>query len=91
MKPSSSPRSSKPLIELDDLTWQIHRFERKKRRLHRKMMRIQHDVELVNLKLKSQQSARRDWMVFSMTCICVAYCIAWIMLQIWLDLRVLPS
>lgn len=91
MKPSSSLRSTKPLIELDDLNLQIHRFERKKRRLCRKMMHIQHDVEIASFKLKSQQLARRDWMIFSLTCIFVVAGIAWVMLQSWLELRVFLS
>ena len=91
MKTSSALRSPKPLIELDDLTWQAHCFEKKKRRLHRKMMKIQYQTQIEHIKLKSQQSARRDWMIFCITCIAITSGIAWIVFQTWLQLPVLQS
>jgi hypothetical protein len=91
MKTSSALRSPKPLIELDDVTWQIHCFEKKKRRLHRKMMKIQYQTQIEHIKLKSQQSARRDWMFFCITCITITAGIAWIVFQTWLQLSVLQS
>jgi hypothetical protein len=91
MKTSSALRSPKPLIELDDLTWQIHSFEKKKRRLYRKMMQVQHQTQLEQIKLKSRQSTRRDWMIFCITCIFTSAGIAWIVFQSWLELCILQS
>jgi len=91
MKPSSVLRSPKPLVELEDLSWQIHCLEKKKRRLHRKMIKVQYQTQTEQIKLKSQQSARRDWMIFCITCISITTIIAWIVFQAWLQLSVLQS
>jgi hypothetical protein len=91
MKPSSSPRSPKPLIDLDDLSWQIHRFEKKKRRLYRKMMKVQHQTQIEQIKCNNRESVRRDWMIFCITCIFMTAGIAWIVFQNWLDLCILQS
>jgi uncharacterized membrane protein YbaN (DUF454 family) len=91
MKPSSALRSPKPLIELDDLSWQAHCFEKKKRRLHRKMMKIQYQTQTEQIKFESQQSARRDWMIFCIACISITAGIAWIVFQSWMQLPVLQS
>jgi hypothetical protein len=91
MKPSSALRSPKPLIELDDLSWKIHCFEKKKRRLYRKMMKVQYQTQMEQIKLKSQQSARRDWMIFCITCIFTIAGIAWIVYQSWMQLCAVQS
>jgi hypothetical protein len=91
MKQSSALRSPKPLIELEDVTWQIHCFEKKKRKLHRRMMKVQYQIQTEQIKQKSQQSARRDWMIFCIICIAITAGIAWIVFQTWLQLSVLQS
>ena len=91
MKTSSVLRSPKPLIELDDLFWQIHCLEKKKRRLHRKMMKVQYQTQTEQIKLKSLQSARRDWMIFCITCIFTIAGIAWFVFQSWMQLCVVQS
>ena len=55
------------------------------------MMKIQYQTQIEHIKLKSQQSARRDWMIFCITCIAITAGIAWIMFQSWLQLPVLQS
>jgi len=76
---------------MDDLSWQIHRFEKKKRRLYRKMMKVQHQTQNEQIKCNSRQSARRDWMIFCITCISITAGITWIVFQNWLDLCILQS
>ena len=91
MKPSSALRPPKPFIDLDDLSWQVHCFEKKKRRLYRKMMKVQYQTQMEQIKLKSQQSARRDWMIFCITCSFTIVGIAWIVYQSWMQLGVVQS
>ena len=55
------------------------------------MMKIQYQTQIEHIKLKSQQSARRDWMFFCITCITITAGIAWIVFQTWLQLSVLQS
>ncbi|MEI7426851.1 MAG: hypothetical protein WCK68_02495 [Betaproteobacteria bacterium] len=76
-------------MDIDNLSLQVSRFERKKRRLLRKVMAVQHEIQLEQVKSKAQQSARRDWMLFGMTCILMATCVAWIVFKAWLELRFL--
>jgi hypothetical protein len=78
-------------MDLDNASWQVLRFERKKRRLQRKVMAVQHEIQLEQVKSKAQQSARRDWMLFGMTCILMANCVAWIVFKAWLELRFLET
>jgi cytoskeletal protein RodZ len=89
MKPSSSLKSTQPFMDLDNESWQALRFERKKRRLLRKVMAVGQEIQLEQVKSKAQQSARRDWMLFGMTCILMATCVAWIVFKAWLELRFL--
>ena len=91
MKPSSSLRSAKPLMNVDDLSWQMLCFERKKRKLHRKCLSTQYEIQLAQFQLKAQHSARRDWMLFSMMCILILIGMAWIGLQAWLEMRIVLS
>lgn len=91
MKPSSSLRSTQSFTDIDNASWQALRFERKKRRLLRKVMAVQHEIQLEQVKLKAQQSARRDWMLFGMTGILMATCVAWIVFKAWLELRFLEA
>ena len=76
-------------MDLDNESWQALRFERKKRRLLRKVMAVGQEIQLEQVKSKAQQSARRDWMLFGMTCILMATCVAWIVFKAWLELRFL--
>lgn len=76
-------------MDLDNESWQALRFERKKRRLLRKVMAVGQEIQLEQVKSKAQQSARRDWMLFGMTCILMATCVAWVVFKAWLQLRVL--
>jgi hypothetical protein len=89
MKPSSSLKSTQSFMDIDNLSLQVSRFERKKRRLLRKVMAVGQEIQLEQVKSKAQQSARRDWMLFGMTCILMATCVAWVVFKAWLQLRVL--
>lgn len=55
------------------------------------MMKVQYQTQTEQIKLKSQQSARRDWMIFCITCVSITTIIAWIVFQGWLRLTVLQS
>ena len=55
------------------------------------MMKVQYQTQMEQIKLKSQQSARRDWMIFCITCSFTIVGIAWIVYQSWMQLGVVQS
>lgn len=55
------------------------------------MMKLQYQTQTEQIKLKSQQSARRDWMIFCITCIFTIAGIAWIVYQSWIQLCAVQS
>ena len=55
------------------------------------MMKVQYQTQMEQIKLKSQQSARRDWMIFCITCIFTTAGIACIVYRSWMQLGVLQS